>query len=688
MAGKEIQPQLEAERKNNSSLLAKEIDKSFSRLWKEWKQRIQKEYAWFALQDVKMLFAAMQKFTSKQYPQSILATVLIEHARNARQNNERLNPGLCETQLLDKVSEYAHIKKVYEEFSTKKWEKEFAWFKKYRESNQNKISKQWISVDQILETKWYSYDTYLFTQYLSKEFVRDPNRDIVWGSLSVETKKELTAYTDSNLRMKAVLQLPSIVEEQPVRTDDKQLQSQQDKQETLQAQALSGANKDVINTISWKQFDTIAIDANDIAQFKDSIVRAAYSKEDLQKLFQSSGIEWDLLGEIVAYIYTEKSFSQTEKTYIEGALKNILDSYLHQHAKPQITNEVVRYYCAQISSVMKVGGEYISIDTQAPMSIAPDWSVEYSYKSAHGLIGKISIDAAGNIQIESPLWYENDNDKNTAMQYKKMPIAWKVVPFWLMFSRVAQNKDAIFSLALKNMDSQWNDKANQDWSSLVVDTIWPDDESIRKDAEIKLGSELLSINSMDQLYWLVWQAKRINQNTQYNDKFSTYVENKEGFLDRKINTEYEWVFVLRETLFTAPQQKKEKLNIALSTLQKSYEQFSKQLSDYPFWSKKSSNKETVFDFMERFCVNGEFMMDACIKCVDIICAMKPLPTSIIDMIMDKKFSLPTGSLYDSKHPLEREEISGLHIEKEKSTSIVASNAGGALADLEADVLLS
>jgi hypothetical protein len=43
-------------------------------------------------------------------------------------------------------------------------------------------------------------------------------------------------------------------------------------------------------------------------------------------------------------------------------------------------------------------------------------------------VGNIFIDADGNIQIESPLGFENDNDKNTAMQYKKMPIAGKVVP--------------------------------------------------------------------------------------------------------------------------------------------------------------------------------------------------------------------------------------------------------------------
>jgi hypothetical protein len=41
---------------------------------------------------VKNVFAAMKKFTTREYPQSMVATVLVEHAKSARINKEKLNP--------------------------------------------------------------------------------------------------------------------------------------------------------------------------------------------------------------------------------------------------------------------------------------------------------------------------------------------------------------------------------------------------------------------------------------------------------------------------------------------------------------------------------------------------------------------------------------------------------------------
>jgi hypothetical protein len=185
--------------------------------------------------------------------------------------------------------------------------------------------------------------------------VLDPNRAIVWSSLSIESKKELTAYTDSNLRMKAVLQLPAVYDNGEIINAAKSEDPQEAKQNTLQKQALSGTNQEVIQGISGKEFAKVLIDAGDIDAFKKTIIDANISKEALTKIVKDKGIDGEIVEQIIAYIFEERQLSPDEKGIVEGRIKSLLGGLLENIAKPKITKEVVDYYCTQISSVMKVG---------------------------------------------------------------------------------------------------------------------------------------------------------------------------------------------------------------------------------------------------------------------------------------------------------------------------------------------
>jgi hypothetical protein len=65
-------------------------------------------------------------------------------------------------------------------------------------------------------------------------------------------------------------------------------------------------------------------------------------------------------------------------------------------------------------------------------------------------------------------------------------------------------------------------------------------------------------------------------------------------------------------------------------------------------------------------------MDECSACMEKICAMKPLPTSIIDLVLHKNFPFPEQSLYDTHNPDEKNEFRSLQVEGAKNRNIISN----------------
>ena len=108
----------------------KEIQKTFPRLSKAWIEKIALSYKQFDSKAVAVFFAAIKKYDSKNYPQSLIATSLIQYGKNV--NGGVLSVANYETYLQSLVAENDRLKNLYNTFSTKN-DPAFLDFKRFKE---------------------------------------------------------------------------------------------------------------------------------------------------------------------------------------------------------------------------------------------------------------------------------------------------------------------------------------------------------------------------------------------------------------------------------------------------------------------------------------------------------------------------------------------------------------------------
>jgi hypothetical protein len=152
-------------------------------------------------------------------------------------------------------------------------------------------------------------------------------------------------------------------------------------------------------------------------------------------------------------------------------------------------------------------------------------------------------------------------------------------------------------------------------------------------------------------------------------------------LDSKVNTEVEGLFALRTDLVNN-QGHISTFNSCLSTLLKTYESSMISKENYPFGISETSGKETLFQFISRFCISEhEFDIVAFENCVQKITAQKPnVPNSFGDFYQDNTILFPIKSLYLTRYPQEN-----VFAEKEKEKNDIILATKKDLSDLKNDI---
>lgn len=667
--------------------IIKEIQKNFPRLSKAWIEKIALSYKKFDAKDAAKFFATITKYNTQNYPQSLVATSLIQYGKNV--NDGKLSIANYEIYLQSLVAENDRLKTLYNTFSTKN-DPAFADFKVFKEKY------KWTpqTIDQISQWKWFTNETYIFFQYLSSSSFKANKTNII-GSLSLDDRKQFSQYLKSDVRIAQIVWVaPADVVKNTEILSDTQVQ------EKSKEWSFADAKNTFMNDATKEDWPKQIVEDVDQTVFGTEWL-AGTEIQDIFIRFQKkfSKAQWESLianypqlipakmnkQKFIDYcmgIQVDKNTTQKRALIYHAVFENIVKKWLQPQTKEDIQEHVMDTYFEQVAWILKSWWEIVKTEN---ITYNKDGTIEMKYSTPRGIQGIIHISPNGEVTILDMFAYRSENEKwdnqniIEKMQHKLMD--GRLPSMKEMMNRCSKDKWVIFD-AWESHISWWNKTTIVEKEVLAPTLVTQDEENSRKILDLSMNKMLSMTQTADILWAVVEHTYKVLWLPQ-NDIYSKYVKWEIWFLDSKVHTQVEWLFTLRTDLLDNPGHI-ERFNNALLTLFQTYSWSSITKEKYPFWVLEWSSKETFFQFLSRFCISDkEFDITKFESCIQAIHATKPeLPESFNDFYQNNTTLFPLKSLYLTRYPEE-----DLLAQKSKEQIPIINPTRKALNDLQSEIQL-
>lgn len=685
----------------------KEIQNTFPRLSTAWIDKIVLSYKQFDNKSITVFFSAIKKYNTKNYPQSLIATSLIQYGNNV--NDGKLSVANYETYLQSLVDENEKLKSLYTTFNDHK-NPAFVDFKRFKETYKNKPQ----TIDQITQGKWFTTETYVFFQYLSSKSFQTNKTNII-SSLSVDDRRKFNQYVRSDARIRQMVWVTpiDIVKGENIWLDSDQQESKEGTFADAKNMFMSDVDKEnwpkqIVENVDETVFWTEWLVGDDIQNLFLKFQKT-FSKEQrilfLQRYPQlipakmnkdnfinyCMGIKWQKnldkgvlkrpnrkLDKV-----TDKGFDQRRDAMYKGVFENIVRKWLQPQTKSDMQQHVMDVYFEQVAWILQAGGEIVKTES---VTYNKDGTIDMKYSTPRGIQGTIHISPSWEVTILDMFAYRSENEQwdnqNIIEKIQNKLMDGRLPSMKAMMTRSSLDKWTIFEAWTWNIADNNKDSMLIEKSSLAGNMVTPNEEHSRKTLDISMNKMLSMTQTADKLwafvdhtYTVLWLPK--------NDIYTRYLQWEVWFLDSKVNTQIEWLFALRTDLLNNAWHT-ERFNTALDTLLKIYQWSYISKEKFPFGTTEESGKETLFQFISRFCTSGsEFDITAFETCIQHIDVQKPnIPESFWDFYQNNVTLFPSKSLYLSRYPEEN-----LHAQKEKEIGDVVVSTGKALSDLRNEIQL-
>lgn len=679
-------------------LRMQEIQKAFPRLSKTWLDKIAVSFNQFDVKSTADFFQAIKKYNAKDYPQSLIWVSLIQYAKNS---NGQLSVENYETYLQTLVDEHTKLKQLYLTFSTKN-DPAFADFKRFKLTYKN----TWQSIDQIAEGKWFTNDTYVFYQYLASTSFQK-NKVSILGSLSSDDRRQFDWCMRRNRRMSQIIWVPpnplyatwdnAAWENQQVLeakegsfADIKSTFTKDFDKQDWPKQIVENVDKTVFGEewLMWKDMKDI------LSTFQKKLSRSQW--EAFIKQYEAYMPKWMppqmmlqfCMWEPITRRTWEKinpAFGKNIEARCNTVFENIVKKELQPETKQNIQQYVMEVYFEQVAWILEAGWEIVTTDSTEYHN---DGTIDMKYSTLHGIHGTMHISSTGEVSILDMFAYRSGNEKwdnqNIIEKIQDKLMDGKLPSMKDMMARCSGDKPLLFD----NWASRFGWWENKEWSlipklAVVPDMISEGEEHSRK----VLDGSMNKILSMTQTADRIWSFVENTYTTlglPQNDMYTRYLKWEVPFLDSKANTQVEWLFALRSD-FISNDEHIDRFNNALEKLLWVVNSSTITKEHFPFGAVEGDWKETVFQFIARFCpTDKEFDIQKFEDCVQKIDTQKPnIPESIAEFYFDNVSLFPLKSLYLSRHP-----EANIYAEKEKAKEEVYNETRKKLSDLKDDIQLS
>jgi hypothetical protein len=664
-------------------LLKKTFSKKEFLLSDAWITKIASSYKKFDAKDVQDFLKKVPQTMDAKYPKTLYATALIQYADTCKSNTLSIVDYARYLQTLQ--DEHVRLQKLYSTFATSR-DPAFASFQAFKKTYKT----PWQSIDQIAQGKSFTNDTYLFFQYLSSaSFQKNKQSVIAW--MSASHRQEFASYLQSNVRMAQIAKVDikvlqsesnmSISQEQQVDKQSKSFSTINDtftkdfRREDWPKQIVD----DVPETVLWSEW----LDKTDIQSILVAM-RKTFSRNQWELFYKRfvSFFPKKLPQEKALQALLWEKASPKIISIVENIFSRIVKDELQPTTKNAIQQHVMKLYFEQVSSVLQAWGDVVSLDEKG-IQYNKDWSIEMAYETKHGIRGTITIDQTWRVSLTDmfayPGTWEGASWRHIIQKLEKhiMDNGW-LPSMKKMMEHAAGQKLLIFD--------QWQSSiAENDSSVMQVDILTPyivteQDEQERTALASDMWVSLLMTQSMDRLTEWVTYTRRITQ-SQSQDMFSRYIEGREQFIDTKLYPDYSALQPLRETLRWSNRRVIERWNASYATLIDTYQHNAHTSKDtFPFALDDQPGKETLFQFLSRFCISDQqFDIQAFESVVHAIIAEKTPPVSMGEFYVDHISLFPSKSLFTIRYP----DMTLQSTDKENSQ--VTLNTKKSLDDLRLDV---
>lgn len=640
-----------------------EVAKTFYRLGSWWQAEITKAYDKFEdRQQVVDVFRITKKYNRKWVPQSMVASALVTYAEE--NNSWSLSPVDFEKFLDDQFQEYISVKTLQQEFEKNKGRKEFRNYQRYLQRTRRRAP---TSIKEIRETKWYSADTYMFSQYLEESFAKsnEKEKEAMLAVLSTESQQAFVVYTQNNDRLSRVIALP-----------EKFAMSSASRSSKEKVAVSNNAKESFWNISTTFERDLDRPDGpKQILETVDNSVFWAERLSDMQiKEFRSS-LQWISLQmwsfllqkhdeELPQWVTAEsmKMFVDTGEAQdvkaevFESVFKKIVLAYFVVETKKRMQEMALKEYFFLVGSLLQIWGEFVGLDESTPIRYEKDGQITMRYVTATGMSWEILIDQDGVMHVETLFWYDENGGMHFNIQSSTKIISWKLPSLTSMLARVANEKTQIIDSwssmlqsaswrsVLQNIPEQESDQEQSEPIENNIVEIWEEDkdydeqlqfwkiisekqylatmltendETSRRIVEEPLKKELLLIQSVDRIVAMLQQISSKQWLPIYNERLLDFIRTGQGSLTQEENPELASLFFLRESILKSPSSQAQKIVEGLQKVEDVYANASVKKENYPFIlsdqlekdkseaGSENSWKQTVRSFLSFFCIGKQ-----------------------------------------------------------------------------------
>ena len=670
------------------------VKNSFSGLSPDWIKKVALSYMQFDSKAIAEFFAAIDKNALKSYPKSMIATSLFQYGKNV--HDGKLSVVNYKTYLQALVDDNDKLKNLYKTFSTKN-DPAFADFKRFKAQNQNKPQ----TIEQISEGKWFTNETYVFFQYLSSKSFQT-NKPNIERSFTPEERKSFNQYTRYDARMRQIVWV------MPVEvTKNEWLWLDYEEQDKLKEGSFEDTKnifmndstkedwpkqivEDVDQTVFWTEW-LVGDDVQNIfLQFQKKLSKvqresllARYPQLIPAKMNKENFINycmWITWQKTIDQWFNkspdrsfgrpndqwfnkwpnrstgrplDKGFEKRREGMYKRIFENIITKWLQPQTKADVQHHVMDVYFEQVAWILKAGWKIVKTEA---IIYNKDGTIDMKYSTPRGIQGTIHISPTGEVTILDMFAYRSENEKwnnqNIIEKIQNKLMDGRLPSMKEMMWRCSMNKTAIFDAREWNISANNNNNMLLEKESVAGNMVTQTEEHSRKILDISMNKMLSMTQTADKLWEFIQHSYTVLWVPQ-NDIYTKYLRWEIWFMDSKVNTQVEWLFGLRTDLLNNQDPWYiERFNNNLDILLQTYQWNTISKENYPFGVSESEGKETLFQFISRFCLSDkQFDMVKFENCVHQMNAQKPnVPTNINDFYVDNMSLFPSQSLYLKRYP--------------------------------------
>lgn len=699
----------------NTNILSVLLKKEYPWISDTWRQQIQDAFA--KIDTTKTSKKELEQFfrqaknTTKGLPQSLVATALIQYGQNANTPWEKLSIATFKTHVDDIVAQHKRLQNLSKVLQTNKdISADFQNFKKAHPKNYG-------SLKDIQQSKWFTFDTYVAFQYLtSKQFQQ--NKGAIVASLSSSDRQVFDAYVQADRRIAQIIVVESTASllarenQEAINTD---LSKEKIRKGTFDTMATRFAADFDAPTGPGKNID--AMFAQDATLYgaqwlttdQKNEIYTSMSKLTPERIAQIFAEHSQLLPvgitiqDMVTYYINPESMDVTKKEACVLCFNNYLQETFVRDTKNTMKYDVMKeYFGGYVADFLAAWGEVVTMDTTADAIVYnTDGSVDMKYHTIAWVEGSVHIDIDGGVTITDLFAQHGDDDAtdNPLIMQKRQRRMDGMMPSMkeMLKNTTTHTAEYIaqFTSSLENKTPYSDVLTNKTQSNKRQQTFVT--ASMQTSYDV-LKSSISHTLNMTQYGNSITQQLLNIQNINWvtaNDGLLSYMRWEKPFLDRNTDKDALPIFVMRDVLQSASTDAVKKCTQAMEIISSTYAQLPKEQQLFVFDNDNAQTpvdtnwKISLYTFLESFCT-GENMFDIewFSKVADHIAKNKPMTFSTLRI--DAATYFPDKSLFTQNYPAtvdSRNEQAVIGKEFVLEEEKLIANTRNALGDLELDVKL-